>query len=549
MKIESLFQQNETPTINEYLRRCDVVDVDSYLNPPASFVEPFNNYDNIDDGVNVLEQAIYGANINDKTIILICDSDCDGYCASTIAYKFLLSEDVSPVNIEVLFHSGKQHGLSKEMMQKISYYTSNDYDSEVGLVWLPDAGTNDVDACSYLKNVLDIPVLVTDHHEASEDNMYATIINNQTSRGVKNKQLCGAGVTHKLITAFCKKHDSKFHQSCLDFVALATIGDVCDMRYNENRMIVKWGLEHINNPTLRVMCDEFVSNADITPTTLAWNVIPKINAVCRSNNESLKEQLFGMLALGDALSNSVDDFIKKLKEQHAEQRKETNKIYEDVLAHGYIGDKVKIFRSPNTPYTGLVATKLSDKYQCPCIVVHGEDFLSGSVRSPVPIRSQLLGCQYVTFCAGHEQSCGIGWYSENTDQLSTFCRQLDLEEPTKHVTYATDNVFIPPEIFDMNDAGKMLWGHGIPEPTIYFSDITISGEDIKELGAGKTTIKFLYGDITFIMFFVSKEKKDLLNVGAGVIMNIDVIGKPSINEFRGKKTKQIVVEEFEVKTS
>ena len=146
MKIESLFQQNETPTINEYLRRCDVVDVDNYLNPPASFVEPFNNYDNIDDGVNVLEQAIYGANINDKTIILICDSDCDGYCASTIAYKFLLSEDVSPVNIEVLFHSGKQHGLSKEMMQKISYYTSNDYDSEVGLVWLPDAGTNDVDA-------------------------------------------------------------------------------------------------------------------------------------------------------------------------------------------------------------------------------------------------------------------------------------------------------------------------------------------------------------------------------------------------------------------
>ena len=546
MKIESLFKKNETPTINEYLRRCGVVDVENYLNPPASFVEPYENYDNIEKGVEVLEGAIYEANIHDKMILLICDSDCDGYCATTIAYKFLLSEGVSSTNIGVLFHGGKQHGLSKEMMEQINCYISNDNDQEVGLIWLPDAGTNDIDACAYLYNVMDIPLLVTDHHKASEDNIYATIINNQTSRGVKNKQLCGAGVTHKLITAFCKKHDSKFHQSCLDLVALATIGDVCDMRYNENRMIVKWGLEHIANPTLRAMCHEFISNADITPTALAWNVIPKINAVCRSNNESLKEQLFDMLALGDALSNSVDDFIKKLKEQHAEQRKETNKIYEDVLAHGYIGDKVKIFKSPNTPYTGLVATKLSDKYQCPCIVVHGGDFLSGSVRSPAPIRSQLLGCQYVSFCAGHEQSCGIGWYAENTDQLSSFCRQLDLEEPTKHVMYATDNVFMPSEIFDMNDVGKMLWGHGVPEPTIYFSNITISGEDIKELGSGKTTIKFLYGDIEFIMFFCSKEKKDLLKVGLGDIINIDIIGEPSINEFRGKKTKQIVIEEFEV---
>lgn len=546
MKIESLFKKNETPTINEYLRRCGIVDVENYLNPPASFVEPYENYDNIEKGVEVLEGVIDEANIHDRMILLIWDSDCDGYCATTIAYKFLLSENVSPTNIKVLFHSGKQHGLSKEMMEQINCYISNDNDQKAGLIWLPDAGTNDIDACAYLYNVMDIPLLVTDHHEANEDNIYATIINNQMSRGVKNKQLCGAGVTHKLITAFCKKHNSKFHQSCLDLVALATIGDVCDMRYNENRMIVKWGLEHIVNPTLRAMCHEFISNADITPTTLAWNVIPKINAVCRGDNESLKTELFDMLALGDVLSNSVNDLIKKIKEQHAKQRNETNKLYEEVLSNGYIGDKIKIFKSPNTPYTGLVATKLSDKYQCPCIVVHGDKFLSGSVRSPIPIRSQLLGCEGVAFCAGHEQSCGIGWLAENTDELSTFCGQLNLEEPTIHVMYATDNVFMPPEIFDMNDAGKMLWGNGVPEPTVYFSNITISGEDIKELGAGKTTIKFLYGDIEFIMFFCSKEKKDLLKVGTGDIINIDIIGKPSINEFRGKKTKQIVIEEFEV---
>ena len=546
MKIESLFKKNETPTINEYLRRCGVDDVDNYINPPASFVEAFSNYDNIEEGVEVLEEAIRKANIEDKMILLVCDSDCDGYCSSTIAYQFLVSEDVSPTNIEVLFHDGKQHGLSKKMMMQISHYTGYDFDRQVGLVWLPDAGTNDINECAYLSKTLDIPVLITDHHEAYEDNIYATVINNQTSRGVKNKQLCGAGVTHKLISAFCAKHNSKFHQSCLDLVALATISDVCDIRSHENRMIIKWGLEHITNKTLRTMCDEFISSSDITPTTLGWNVIPKINAVCRGEDDYLKERLFDMIALDDALNDQIKEFLKKIKEQHAKQRKETNSLYEEILSHGYIGDKVKIFKSPNTPYTGLIATKLSDKYQCPCIVVHGDDFLSGSVRSPAPIRSQLLGCQYVTFCAGHEQSCGIGWFAEHTEELSSFCRQLNLEKPTKHVTYITDNVFIPPEIFDMNNAGKMLWGHGIPEPTIYFSNITISGEDIKELGAMKTTIKFLYGDIEFIMFFCSKEKKDLLKVGTGALINVDIIGKPSVNRFRGRETKQIIIEKFEV---
>ena len=94
--------------------------------------------------------------------------------------------------------------------------------------------------------------------------------------------------------------------------------------------------------------------------------------------------------------------------------------------------------------------------------------------------------------------------------------------------------------------GKDLWGQGIPEPKIHISNITINGQDIKEIGTNKTTIKWLYGDVEIIKFFCTKEFKQRLNVGKNVNMTLEVIGTPSINSFRGRDTKQIVIDEIEI---
>ena len=95
-----------------------------------------------------------------------------------------------------------------------------------------------------------------------------------------------------------------------------------DIRNLENRTIIRWGLKHINNPFLRVMCEEFISNSETTPTTLAWNVIPKINAVCRCDNDDLKAELLDALAM-DYYSESL---ISDMKKCHDKQREEAAKI-------------------------------------------------------------------------------------------------------------------------------------------------------------------------------------------------------------------------------
>ena len=113
MNIKTLFNSNETPTLEEYLRRCGINDPQEYIN--ANWVEEYVAYNNIKDGVQMLRDAI----LDDSKIVLVCDCDCDGYCATTIAYQFLIYQGVSTRDIIILFHSGKQHGLSKDISEQL----------------------------------------------------------------------------------------------------------------------------------------------------------------------------------------------------------------------------------------------------------------------------------------------------------------------------------------------------------------------------------------------------------------------------------------------
>ena len=537
MNVKPLFDNDKDITLNEYLRRCGVDDPIGYINPSNEVIESPMFYDNMCEAVALLKRVIE----SDGEIVIVCDSDCDGYCSSAMAHQFLIDFGVPETAIKVLFHTSKQHGLSNDILTQLNageYVNLN----ETCLIWLPDAGTNDSTPCAYFKS-MGIPVLITDHHESECDNNYAVIINNQTSDDVINKELCGTGVTHKLISEYCRQHNSTFHQKVLDLVALATISDVCDLRSLENHLIVKWGLSHINNWFINAMCKEFITDGEITPTSLGWNVIPKINAVCRGDDQDLKEELFY------ALTNwhNIPRVIKKIKQAHATQRNTVNELYEKALDITPIGDRVKIFEFDNTPYTGLIATKLADHYSCPCMVVHKHgDIYSGSMRSPCELKDKLSDSGLMTLCMGHQQACGVGWKTNDTNQLSTYCEQLDLTPSEKSVIISTDNILINPYVFRMADDGKDLWGHGVPKPQVHISDITINGQEIKEIGSNKTTIKFLYGDVEFIKFFCSKDFKKGLHVGGNTNMTLEIIGTPSINSFRGNDTKQIVIEEVEI---
>lgn len=54
MKIKSLFDSNENITIQEYLKRCGIDDVEEYLSGGTKYIESPDKYDNMDKGYEIL---------------------------------------------------------------------------------------------------------------------------------------------------------------------------------------------------------------------------------------------------------------------------------------------------------------------------------------------------------------------------------------------------------------------------------------------------------------------------------------------------------------
>ena len=153
--------------------------------------------------------------------------DVDGICSAALMYKFLTFLGVHIDRIKVLFHDGKKHGLSKEIMVQIEDALATWNFTTKSLIIIPDAGTNDVEQCKSLVN-LGCKILILDHHDKEKDNPYATIINNQTSFNIYNKNLCGTGVVWKFITAYLKTHMENSQLTYMGLVDIVNFANLAD---------------------------------------------------------------------------------------------------------------------------------------------------------------------------------------------------------------------------------------------------------------------------------------------------------------------------------
>src|SRR5205085_11909205 len=92
---------------------------------------------------------------------------------------------------------------------------------------------------------------------------------------------------------------------------------------------------------------------------------------------------------------------------------------------------------------------------------------------------------------------------------------------------------------------KDLWGQHVDEPLVVIKGIEVNKDEIYLNGKTSKTIKFIYNGIEFIKFF-SNETEWQSIVDKGERLAIDVIGKCSINEYKGERKPQIQIEDYEV---
>lgn len=195
MKTRLVNENFKSDYVGQLLKSRGIEDIDEYYEPSAKCLQSPNDLENIERGALLLEKVI---RLGEK-ILIIVDSDNDGFTSATIMYNYL--KDLAPeLEIDYVLHEGKQHGLQDHIEKLL------DDGKHYGLIILPDSSSNDYEYHEQLKEI-GASVLVLDHHITDEklsDN--AVIINNQLSPNYKNKELTGAGVVYQ----FCRYLDWYF---------------------------------------------------------------------------------------------------------------------------------------------------------------------------------------------------------------------------------------------------------------------------------------------------------------------------------------------------
>ncbi|MGL5623995.1 DHH family phosphoesterase, partial [Cetobacterium sp.] len=269
--------------IGTVMENRGIGDLNLLLNPNSDNDTDPNKFINIDLGVKLIEENLFGE------ILILVDSDVDGNTSAAIMYKFL--KNINPTaNISYYIHSKKKHGLTEEFMEYLG-------GESVDLIIVPDAGSNDVENIEKIETIYGAKVLVIDHHEVSVSSKHGVIINNQTSDGV-NKNLTGAGMTYLFCKKLNEKYDCTIMSELSNLAMLGQIGDGSNLIENEVRNMCMKSMRFILNRFMQTIYTTMGKDLnELTVKDFSFTgIIPLINSVARVGTLEEKTLVFEALA-------------------------------------------------------------------------------------------------------------------------------------------------------------------------------------------------------------------------------------------------------------
>lgn len=583
MKVNLVNENFQSDYVNSLLHARGVEDIKKFFHPTADALQSPSDLKNIGMAAAMYTRIV----LNDKPpysrILIIVDSDNDGYTSATIIYQYTKRLNCH-CKIDYWLHEGKQHGLQDHIDRLMTE------DIHYDLIILPDSSSNDAHYHDMLDGI-NIPCLILDHHLTDVPlSLNAVVVNNQLSPNYKNKELTGAGVVYQ----FCRFIDSKLGQDWandyLDLAAWGIVGDMGSVIESENRYIIYEGFKHIKNLFLIQLLEkaaysitgkmnagwkEIVEKTN--PISVAFYIVPMVNALIRVGTMEEKELLFKAFIYGDELvpcnkrgakgtmerasieaarvCTNAKAHQNKMKEEavaRLEQKIFKYDLLENKILFVRLGDEDKFPPELN----GLVAMQLAAKYKKPTIVARTNDegFDRGSARGLndselKDFKKFLTDSGYFEYAQGHANAFGISISDRNLHEFHNYAN-----EALKDIDFG-ENYYDVNFIRNVNDADLKdlikaiscaggIWGQFNNEPIIYVTGIRFSKDEIQIMGKNQDTVKIEKNGIAFMKFFAKELIKELEDAPNDLVMN--VIGRANLNEWGGRITPQIFIDDYEI---
>ena len=511
-----------------------------------------------------------------KSIRIIGDYDIDGVTSTYILYTGL-KKCGAVVDYEIPDRIRDGYGINRQLVLDA-------WEAGVDTILTCDNGISAIEQIAYAKE-LGMTVIVTDHHElrTTEKNGKTQVIlpdadvvinPHQPDCLYPYKDLCGGAVAYKLVQELYQKNgfpDSEI-EHLIEYAAIATVGDVMKLT-GENRIIVKEGLKRLNltqNIGLKALIRaNGLEGREINSYHIGFVIGPCINA---SGRLTTAKKALELLLCKD--SQKADVLAEELLNLNAERKDMTQKGYEEAVQQiestSLKNDKILIVYLPecHESIAGIIAGRIRERYYRPVFVLtDGEKSVKGSGRSieGYSMFEEMQKCDdlFLNY-GGHPMAAGCSLEKENIqllrERLNTNA-QLTEEDLIERICidvpmpigYITEQLIEELDILEP-------FGTANKKPVFAEKNLHVLGARI--LGQNRNVIKMQVASVSGVVmdalyFGDAEEFRRYLEEKFGfqetekmfqnrkTDITLSVIYYPTVNEFRGQKSLQIVISDYQ----
>lgn len=546
-----------SPITARIIRNRDITDIkefDKYLNGSLKDLYDPRLLPDMEKAVSILKEKIgSGARIR-----IVGDYDIDGVCSTCILYKGL-NRVGAKVDYVIPERIKDGYGINEHIIEKAAA-------DGIHMILTCDNGIAAIDQIAEAKK-LGMTVVVTDHHDIQADEVLgeeivppADAIVNPKRKDSKYpfSEICGAMVAYRLIQVLFEEYGIGRQEwlDMLELAAIATVGDVMKLK-DENRIVVKEGLKKLADTKIQGLVSLMEKNTldpeHISAYHIGFVLGPCLNASGRLKTAQMAMEL--LLAENKAQADELADELKALNDERKDMTQEGTEAAILQVETELKDDKVLVIFLPDCheSLAGIVAGRIRERYNKPVFVLtRAEGCAKGSGRSIEAyhmFRALVEAKDLLLKFGGHPMAAGFSLEEANIEE---FRRRLNENAKER----LTEDDFIPRVWIDVPMPFEYItesliqelellepFGQGNEKPQFALKSLKIRSARV--FGRNRNVVKLsLMNERGFSMDGVVFTEGDLFMEEMGNSRNMDIIYYPTINEYNGNRSLQMVIKDW-----
>ena len=548
-------------------------EIESYLRGNLEMLADPSLMKDADKAAELIKDAIK----NHETIAISSDFDNDG-----IFSGLLLKEAITELGGKAVIFTPNRvmegYGVNSRIVQEAKEHGAS-------MILTCANGIAAFEAVKEAKK-LGMTVIVTDHHEVPFEetdgvkhymlpDADAIVDPKQIDCTYPFKSLCGTGVAYQLMRLLFRKMNQKMKREdvFLQYTAIATVADVMEL-VGENRILVRIGLSYLNH-TEHVGLHALMEVCGISPEQIKAYHIGFILGPC-FNAAGRLDTIVHALALLEEKNHEKALVLAQELWAMNEERKELTRVGTEraveIIEHAsWKDERVYLVYIPDCheSVAGIIAGRLRERYYRPVLVFtdakeDGQIKASGRSIDDYDMFAELSAFRnlFLRF-GGHKMAAGLTMEMKNLETLRTGLNERCTLTPTQLMPLVMIDAAMPLGYISedvITDLEKLEpFGRANEKPL--FAQQHLSILRLSRIGKNRNVVKMsvmgpegvvmdaLYFGDTDVFFDFLEEEYGRDNVAAALrgmrnTIDLAVTYYPQINEFQGKRSLQIVIQNY-----